>query len=56
MNMRLIRVPEASKRLGIGSWMVYQLIRQGDLKTVKLGKRRLINTRALDEFINSMEQ
>ena len=55
-DMRLLSVPEACKRLGVGHWMVYQLIHQGNLKTVKIGKRRLVSTRAIDEFISSMEQ
>jgi len=53
---RLLSVKEACARLGIGHWAVYQLIHQHALKTLKIGKRRLISTNAIDEFIKSQEQ
>ena len=55
-DMRLISIPEACKRLGIGHWSVYQQINKNALKTVKIGKRRLISVNALNEFITSLEQ
>lgn len=55
-DMRLISIPEASKRLGIGIWAVYRQINKRALKTVKIGGRRLVSVKALDEFINSLEQ
>lgn len=55
-DMRLISIREASKRLGIGIWAVYQQINKRALKTVKIGGRRLVSVKALDEFINSLEQ
>jgi len=53
---RLLSVKEACARLGIGHWAVYQQINKRTLKTVKIGRRRLISTRAIDEFITSMER
>ena len=55
-QMRLMSIPEASKRLGIGIWAVYQQINKKMLKTVKVGRRRLVSTRAIEEFITTMEQ
>ena len=55
-DIRLMSVPEASKRLGIGHWAIYQQINKKALKTVKIGKRRLVSTKALNEFIASLEQ
>ncbi|MDR1629491.1 MAG: helix-turn-helix domain-containing protein [Oscillospiraceae bacterium] len=55
-DMRLISIPEACKRLGIGHWAVYQQINKKALKTVKIGKRRLIRVKTLNEFIESLEQ
>jgi len=55
-DMRLLSVPEACEQLSIGHCMMYQLIHQKALKTVKIGKRRLVSSRAIDEFINSLEQ
>jgi len=55
-DMRLISIPEVCKRLGIGHWAVYQQINKRVLKTVKIGGRRLISVRALNDFITSLEQ
>jgi len=55
-DTRLISIPEACKWLGIGHWAVYQQINKRALKTVKIGKRRLVSIRALNEFVASMEQ
>ena len=55
-DMRLLSIPEACKRLGIGHWAMYQQINKRALKTVKIGKRRLVSTRALNEFIESLER
>jgi len=54
--LQLLSVKEACERLGIGHWAVYQLIHQHKLKTVKIGKRRLVSNRALEDFIASQEQ
>ncbi len=53
---RLLSVKEACGRLGVGHWAVYQLIHTNALKTLKIGKRRLISSHAIDEFINSQER
>jgi excisionase family DNA binding protein len=55
-DMRLISIPEACKRLGIGHWSVYQQINKKALRTVKIGKRRLVSVRALNDFITSLER
>jgi len=55
-DMRLISIPEACKRLGIGHWAVYQQIKNKALKTVKIGKRRLVSVSALNAFITALEE
>ena len=55
-TQQLLSVKEVCKRLGIGHWTVYQQIHQHKLKSVKIGKRRLISTKAIDEFIANQEQ
>jgi len=56
MDIRLVSVPEACERLGIGSWKMYQQIGAGAIKTVKIGKRRLISTREIANYIGSRER
>ena len=55
-ELRLMSIPEVCERLGIGNWMVYQQIRKNTLKTVKIGRRRLVSARALNDFIDLMER
>jgi excisionase family DNA binding protein len=56
MDIRLVSVPEACDRLSIGSWKMYQQIGVGAIKTVKIGKRRLISTREIADYISAREQ
>ena len=53
---RLLSIKETCERLGIGHWALYQQINQNTLKTVKIGKRRLISTNAINEFIENLEK
>ena len=54
--MQLLNISEVCQRLGIGHWAVYQQINNRALKTVKIGKRRLVSVESLQNFIKSMEQ
>jgi len=53
---RLLSIKEAGKRLSIGHYAIYQQIHKHNLKSVKIGKRRLISTKAIEEFISNQEQ
>lgn len=46
-------VPEAANALGIGKTKLYDLISNEGLPIVKIGKRTLINKKALDKWIES---
>lgn len=48
---RLIKVEDAAKLLNIGRSAVYDLIRSGRLRSVKIGKSRRIPREAVDEVI-----
>lgn len=47
----LLTVEEAADLLGIGRTLTYQLIRDGDLTTVKVGRLRRVPARALHAWI-----
>ncbi len=51
---RLLGVDEAAGLLGIGRSALYDEIRSGRLKTIKVGRRRLVSDTALREFIAGM--
>lgn len=52
----LFRPEEAARRLGVGRTMVYELIRSGRLRSVKVGGARRITAAALVDFVAELER
>ncbi len=53
----LLHTPEeAALLLGIGRTAVYQFIASGQLRSVKIGRRRRIPASALDAFVDELCQ
>jgi excisionase family DNA binding protein len=50
----LYRVDEAAAALRLSRSLVYELIRSGQLRTVKQGRRRLVPVTALAEYVTSL--
>ena len=48
-----VTVQTARKLTGLGNTTIYELIKQQRLKTVAVGRRRLILYRSLEELIGS---
>ena len=55
MEKLLLSPLEAAEQLGIGRSKVYELMRLGDLRSVKIGGCRRITRAALAEFVASLE-
>lgn len=53
---RCLRVEEAARLLNIGRSTAYELIRSGRLRSVKIGRRRLIPREALESLLASLEE
>jgi excisionase family DNA binding protein len=53
---RLVRVEEAARLLGIGRTTVYDLLRSGRLRSIKIGRRRLVPVEAVAEVIAAFEK
>jgi excisionase family DNA binding protein len=51
MADRLLTVNESLDRLNIGRTAFYQLVKAGQLRTVTLGRRRLVAESEIDRFI-----
>lgn len=49
---RLLTVPEAAQELRISNWLIYELIRTKQLKTLTIASRRLIAPEDITNFIN----
>lgn len=47
METILTSIPEAAKALGLGRSTVYQLIGEGKLATVTIGRRRLVRIESI---------
>jgi excisionase family DNA binding protein len=50
----LLTVEEAADRIGICRSNMFKLIRQGDVKSVKVGRLRRITPAALEDFIRKL--
>jgi excisionase family DNA binding protein len=48
---RLLSIRQAAREINIGRTAVYGLLRDGKLKSVKIGRRRLIPRDAIEAFI-----
>ncbi len=49
-------VEAVMERLDLGRSKVYELIASGRLRSVKVGRRRLVSEAAIVEFITELEQ
>lgn len=55
-QLLLLRVDEAAERLNLGRTVMYELIRSRRLRSVKIGRSRLIPAAALAEFVRELER
>lgn len=50
MDELLVTIEEAARRLAVGRSHVYQLLRRGELLSVKLGRSRRVPVKALQDY------
>ena len=50
----LLTVEEAADRIGICRSNMFKLIRQGDVKSVKVGRLRRVTPDALEDFVRQL--
>ncbi len=55
MSKLAYSVEEAADLIGISRRTIYELIRTGDLGSVKIGTRRLIRKTDLTQFLDDLE-
>lgn len=51
-----LSVEETCDITGISRWLVYELIKSGKLKSLKIGSRRLIRMTAILEYLEGLEK
>lgn len=49
---RLLSVPEVATRLGVGERHIWTLIGSGALTSLRIGRRRLVDPRDIEDFIS----
>ena len=54
MNTKLLSVKDIEEALNLGHTKVCELIANGDIESIKIGRRRLIKPEAIDRFIERM--
>jgi excisionase family DNA binding protein len=53
---RCLRVEDVARALGIGRSTVYDLIRSGRLRSIKIGRRRLVPRDAVEALIARLQE
>ena len=54
-QLQLLGIHEVCRRLGIGRTALYEIIKNKQIRTVSIGKRRLVPVQALRDFITRLE-
>lgn len=52
---RLRAIPGVMEDLCVGRSKVFELIESGELRSIKIGRRRLVPTSAIAEYIDKLE-
>jgi excisionase family DNA binding protein len=56
VELMLPTIDEAAASLRVSRWSVYNLIRSGQLRTIRIGRRRLVPMNALTECLERLKE
>ncbi|TDD73480.1 DNA-binding protein [Actinomadura darangshiensis] len=56
MTDLVLTVDEAAERLRVSRWTLYNLIRSNQLRTIKIGRRRLVPANALADYLDQLTE
>ena len=51
---RLLSIPQTCRLIGVGRSSLYQMMASGQVRSVKIGRRRLVPREAIDEFVANL--
>ncbi|MBQ1499565.1 MAG: helix-turn-helix domain-containing protein [Sphingomonas sp.] len=54
MTKLLLSIPDAAKALSCGRSMVYGLMDEGAIQSVKIGRRRLISAESIERYVATL--
>jgi excisionase family DNA binding protein len=55
MEPRLLKVPDVVERLGVSRAKVYELMASGELRSVRVGGSRRVDSDDLDRFVAGLD-
>lgn len=55
MENTLLNIPEACEKLRVGRTRLYQILNSGQIKAVRIGKKTLIPSASIEDFINRLQ-
>jgi excisionase family DNA binding protein len=53
---RLHNIERAQERLGVGRSKIFELIASGELRSVRVGRRRLVPEQAIRDFVAQLDK
>lgn len=56
MSELVLTVNEAAERLRVSRWTIYTLIRSNQLRTIKIGRRRLVPVNSLTQCLDHLTE
>lgn len=56
IDRRLLTVPEVMAAMALSRWKVYDLIRSGQLESIKVGRGRRIPLDAVDAYVTEQRR
>jgi excisionase family DNA binding protein len=51
ISKKLITIQQATEELSISKWTMYRLLQRNEIKSMKIGRRRLIPSTEIDAFV-----
>jgi len=54
MDQVLLRIPEVCAALGLSRTVVFDLLRRGELNSVRIGRARRVPTAALQDYVRRL--
>jgi len=51
-----VSIPQAAKMIGVSTKTIMPLIKDGDIRSVRLGKRVIVSVQSLRDFVDGKEE